>query len=247
MAVWDDMLEGWAWGQEFQLGYYKHPPLYAWIVGLWFKVFPRVDASYYLLSAINIGAGLLGVWRVSGLLLGKYARLSTVSLLMFAPSYQYPATNFNANTILLSLWPWAAYFFVNPFRQTVGRTGPSSESFGGCALLSKYSSILFLASCFLAALLHPRRRDYFRSAAPYCAVLACGPRVRAARAVGLQLRLPDGRVCSWKEQPSAPGSTPIRPSAPDWSLLPSMCWQPRSCSRRWGGAGFPSCLAFGAS
>src|SRR5436190_8517573 len=94
-AVWDDMLEAWAWGQEFQLGYYKHPPLYAWIVGLWFKVFPRADASYYLLSAINIGAGLLGVWRLSGLLLSKYARLSTVSLLIFAPSYQYPATNFN--------------------------------------------------------------------------------------------------------------------------------------------------------
>jgi hypothetical protein len=33
-AVWDDMLESWAWGKEFQLGYYKHPPLYSWIVAL---------------------------------------------------------------------------------------------------------------------------------------------------------------------------------------------------------------------
>jgi 4-amino-4-deoxy-L-arabinose transferase-like glycosyltransferase len=173
-AVWDDMLEAWAWGQEFQLGYYKHPPLYAWIVGLWFKVFPRVDASYYLLSAINIGAGLLGVWRLSGLLLSKYARLSTVSLLMFTPSYQYPATNLNANTILLSLWPWAAYFFVKSLQTDRWKDGTFFGILGGCALLSKYSSILFLASCFLAALLHPRRRDYFRSAAPYCAVLACG-------------------------------------------------------------------------
>src|SRR6516225_6633372 len=30
-AIWDDMLEAWAWGQQFQLGYYKHPPLYGWV------------------------------------------------------------------------------------------------------------------------------------------------------------------------------------------------------------------------
>ena len=26
-----DMTEAWAWGQELQLGYFKHPPLYAWL------------------------------------------------------------------------------------------------------------------------------------------------------------------------------------------------------------------------
>jgi len=65
-TVWDDMLEAWAWGRQFQLGYYKHPPLYAWIAGLWFKVLPRTDASFYLLSAINIGAGLVGVGACPG-------------------------------------------------------------------------------------------------------------------------------------------------------------------------------------
>jgi 4-amino-4-deoxy-L-arabinose transferase-like glycosyltransferase len=173
VAVWDDMLEAWAWGNQFQLGYYKHPPLYAWTAGLWFKVMPRTDMSYYLLSAINIGAGLLGVWRLSGLLLTKYARLSTVALLMFAPSYHYMATNFNANTILLSLWPWGAYFFVGSLQSNNWRDGIAFGTISGCALLGKYYSILFLASCVAAALLHPARRAYFRSAAPYIAVAAC--------------------------------------------------------------------------
>jgi 4-amino-4-deoxy-L-arabinose transferase-like glycosyltransferase len=172
-TVWDDMLEAWAWGKEFQLGYYKHPPLYAWIVGLWFKLFPRTDVSFYLLSAINIGLGLLGVWRLSGLLLRKYARLSTVSLLMFAPSYHYMATNFNANTILLSLWPWGAYFFVRSLQTNSWKDGIAFGALCGCALLSKYYSILFLASCFVAALLYSGRQAYFRSAAPYCAAVAC--------------------------------------------------------------------------
>src|SRR6478735_8782763 len=37
-AVWDDMLEAWSWGQHFELGYYKHPPFYSWIAGIWLRV-----------------------------------------------------------------------------------------------------------------------------------------------------------------------------------------------------------------
>src|SRR5258706_8166502 len=36
-----DMAEAWAWGQEFELGYSKHPPLFAWVTALWFKLLPR--------------------------------------------------------------------------------------------------------------------------------------------------------------------------------------------------------------
>jgi 4-amino-4-deoxy-L-arabinose transferase-like glycosyltransferase len=173
-AVWDDMLEAWAWGKEFQLGYYKHPPLYSWIVGLWFEILPRTDLLYYMLSALNIGAGLLGIWRLSGLLLSRHAGIMAVVLSILAPSYHYPATNFNANTMLLSLWPWAAYFFVKSVQSKSWRDGALFGVLAGCCLLSKYYSILFLASCIGAALLHPQRENYFRSAAPYCAVLACG-------------------------------------------------------------------------
>ena len=38
-----DMTEAWAWGKEFQLGYAKHPPFTAWLVGGWFAVMPRTD------------------------------------------------------------------------------------------------------------------------------------------------------------------------------------------------------------
>ena len=54
-AAWDDMLEAWAWGKHFELGYYKHPPLYAWVAGIWLRIFPRTDLCFYLLPALNIG------------------------------------------------------------------------------------------------------------------------------------------------------------------------------------------------
>src|SRR5215831_3966533 len=172
-AVWDDMLEAWSWGQHFQLGYYKHPPFYAWVAGVWLRIFPRTDFSFYLLSALNIGLALAGVWRLSGLLVRKYARFPTVSLLLFVPSHHYMATNFNANTIQLSLWPWAAFFFVRSLQTRDWKDGVLFGAIGGCALLSKYYSVFLLASCVATALLHPDRRPYFRSAAPYCAIATC--------------------------------------------------------------------------
>ncbi len=38
-----DVAEAYAWGQKFQLGYGKHPPLAGWVAGLWFKLFPVTD------------------------------------------------------------------------------------------------------------------------------------------------------------------------------------------------------------
>src|SRR5690349_14309477 len=40
-----DVAEAFAWGQKFQLGYGKHPPLAGWVAGLWFRAFPVRDWS----------------------------------------------------------------------------------------------------------------------------------------------------------------------------------------------------------
>jgi hypothetical protein len=71
-----DMTEMWAWGKEIQLGYGKHPPLSAWIVGLWFSVMPRSNWAFHLvviaLAPIHVRMGTLtqrqreaGYWRTS--------------------------------------------------------------------------------------------------------------------------------------------------------------------------------------
>src|SRR5271165_6805552 len=45
-----DVAEAFAWGQKFQLGYGKHPPLAGWIAGVWFKLFPVTDWATYALA-----------------------------------------------------------------------------------------------------------------------------------------------------------------------------------------------------
>src|SRR5258708_8331174 len=60
-----DVAETFAWGQKFQLGYGKHPPLTGWIAGLWFKVFPVADWATYALAMAVLGVGLVICWFVS--------------------------------------------------------------------------------------------------------------------------------------------------------------------------------------
>jgi len=169
-ALWDDMLETYAWGQQWQLGYYKHPPFYSWIVGIWFYVFPRTDWAYYLLSAINVGVGFAGIWALARRFLKVEARLLAVLLLTFMPYYNYMASNFNANTVLLSLWPWTAYAFVRSIETRTVVAGTAFGVLAAAGLLAKYYSILLLATCFVASLLHPEVRRYYRSPAPYVAI-----------------------------------------------------------------------------
>ena len=70
-----DMLENYAWGQVLEWGAFKHPPLFAWAVGLWFRVLPTTDLGYALLAYFNVALGLVGVYR-----LALAMRLSTMAM-----------------------------------------------------------------------------------------------------------------------------------------------------------------------
>src|SRR6266446_313862 len=56
-----DMIENYAWSQTWALGSFKHPPLFAWMVRLWFDIFPTRVWAYYVLSYVNAGVGILGI------------------------------------------------------------------------------------------------------------------------------------------------------------------------------------------
>ena len=61
-----DMTELIAWSRDLSFGYLKHPPLAAWLVRLWFSVFPLAEWSYYLLAMLMPALTLWIVWRVIG-------------------------------------------------------------------------------------------------------------------------------------------------------------------------------------
>ena len=166
-----DSLEAYAWGREFRPGYYKHPPFWAWVAGIWFMVFPKTDWCFWLLSELNGAIGLAGAYALMGRFCGQRTRLLCVLLLMLTPFYQFNALRFNANTILLSIWPWTMYFFVRSIEtQRIGYAIMCGV-LAGFALLSKYFGLVLIGCCVVASLTHHNRKAYYLSAAPYVSML----------------------------------------------------------------------------
>lgn len=164
-----DSLEAFTWGQEFQLGYYKHPPFWAWVAGLWFKLFPHKDWAFYLLSELNAALGILGAWAFIGKITKDPARLAATALLLLTSFYTFNALRFNANTMQLSLWPWAMYALLHSIERRTVWSGVLFGAIAAAAMLSKYYAGVLLLSCFVASLVHPRARAYYRSFAPWVA------------------------------------------------------------------------------
>lgn len=116
-----DMLENhawswsWSWSWPLVWGTHKHPPLLSWVVGAGFVVMPQSDGAYRLLSYAHVFVGLWGV-RALGRRLGLRALADWGSLLLpWSIPYTNMAGRFNANTQLVSLWPWAAALLLAGF------------------------------------------------------------------------------------------------------------------------------------
>jgi len=69
-----DVAEAFAWGQKFQFGYGKHPPLAGWVAGLWFKLFPVVDWATYALAMTTLGCGLVVCWLIAARVVDRRRR-----------------------------------------------------------------------------------------------------------------------------------------------------------------------------
>jgi len=60
-----DAIEMLYWGHEWQWGYFKHPPLPAWIAEACWLVFGSVDWPLYLASQVCVAACLWAAWQMA--------------------------------------------------------------------------------------------------------------------------------------------------------------------------------------
>ncbi len=168
-GIHEDMLEAWVWGKEPQFGYFKHPPLFAWLTGAWFCAMPLADWSFYLLAALNSALAIWAIWLLAGLFVAGEKRLAAVLVAMLTPLYGVLALKFNANSVLLASWPLAMWFFIRSLRHRHPLDAIGVGAVTALAMLSKYYSALLLVAMLVTSLLHPGRRAYWRSSAPYLA------------------------------------------------------------------------------
>jgi 4-amino-4-deoxy-L-arabinose transferase-like glycosyltransferase len=167
-----DTLEAWTLGRNFAFGYHKHPPLMGWIAAIWTFVFPSSDWSLQLMAMVNAGLALFFVDLVSRQFVTGHKRILVLLFLMLTPAYQFHAQRFNANSVLLAVWPLATWCFLRAFETRSVLWAVAAGCATALAMVGKYYSIFLVTSFVFAALAHPARRAYFASASPWISTVA---------------------------------------------------------------------------
>jgi 4-amino-4-deoxy-L-arabinose transferase-like glycosyltransferase len=166
-----DSTEAYAWGMQFLGGYGRHPPLTGWIARVWYSVFPAANWSSYALSAATTGVSLGSIYLIGRRVLGlRRATLIVFAMMLYPLFIGGKADRFNNYQLLLAIVPLTVWLFLRAFDKPTARSGIALGLAGAAATLTIYSAGFGLIGMALAALAHPRRRQFFTSPAPYVAL-----------------------------------------------------------------------------
>jgi 4-amino-4-deoxy-L-arabinose transferase-like glycosyltransferase len=167
-----DVAEAYAWGQKFQWGYGKHPPLSGWVAGLWFKVFPVTDWATYALAMAVLGCGLVICWLISLRVVDRRRAFFVVVMLALYPIFNFKGFKYNPDLLQLVTLPLVVLAYLQAFEKRTALAGLWLGLAGALALMTKYWVLTMIGAVGLAALMHPDRLLFLRSPAPWVAIAA---------------------------------------------------------------------------
>jgi len=166
-----DVAEAFAWGQKFQLGYGKHPPLAGWVAGLWFRIFPVVNWATYALAMATLGTGLVISWLIALRVVDRRRAFFVVVMLALYPIFNFKGFKYNPDLLQLVTLPLLVLAYLNAFEKRSVRAGLWLGIAGALALMTKYWVLTMIGAIGLTALLHPDRLLFLRSPAPWVAIV----------------------------------------------------------------------------
>lgn len=107
-----DTIEGFLWGRTFQWGFFKHPPLQAWVLGLSEYLAPSAPWLAYAYGQVCVLVTLWAVWRLARSVVGA-SQATVVGLLTLGGIHYYgpPMQTFTPDTLSAPLWALAGLFW----------------------------------------------------------------------------------------------------------------------------------------
>src|SRR5438477_9711959 len=161
-----DLVEDLALGREWQLGYWKHPPLPWWMADLVYRLTGQID-SVYVLGSLAAIICLYGVWLLAREVVDEISALIAVVVLEGVHFYNFSAVKFAHDQIQLPFWVFTALFFYRALAR--GRTADwllAGILLAG-AFWSKYTAFVLASTLGLFLLFDPLARNAWRTAGPY--------------------------------------------------------------------------------
>lgn len=154
-----DVVEGWVWGQAWQAGYYKHPPLSAWLTAGATTVFGRNLWAVFLLGPLSILLACFAIWALSRQWLNERASFVVLCIATSQLYWSLFVPEFNHNVMQIPLWAAAFTVFVYCLEEaTLVRLLALGVVLGLCGL-AKYSAVLLFMLLFAIWVADARVRE----------------------------------------------------------------------------------------
>ncbi|HEY5337571.1 MAG TPA: glycosyltransferase family 39 protein [Rhizomicrobium sp.] len=167
----DVVSDGLGWGHEWQLGYFKHPPLPSWLVEFFFDALG--DIGPFLLSQIAVAITCLFVFALGREMMGE--RKAAIGTILLAGVYYFsvPSAEWNHNVAQMPAWAAMTYLFYKSLKSGEARWWLLLGFAAGIGLMMKYSTAILMAVMLLYLLSSREGRARFLTAGPYLALAVC--------------------------------------------------------------------------
>ncbi len=167
-----DTLEAIIWGQEWQFGYSKHPPLSAWFAESVVILLGKHPYICYLLSQICVALSFVAIWRLAKLFLLPPQSLMAVMLLEGVYYYNFTSVEYNTNVLMLALWAWSIFYCWRACNSNKSRHWIKLGILLALAIIDKYYAAILVVTIFVTIIYEDDFRKHLKTFKPYLAPLS---------------------------------------------------------------------------
>jgi len=140
-----DALEGFVWGQSWQLGYDRNPWLNAWLTHIAVNFGGYSGWMVYFVSQLSVVACFWAVWQLGKKILSPVYALVAVFLLEAIQYYSLAAVDLNDNVLEIGLWALAILYFYKALVLQKKCDWLITGLLAALSLMTKYyAAVLFL-------------------------------------------------------------------------------------------------------
>src|SRR5262245_54021382 len=161
-----DLAEDLALGKEWQLGYWKHPPLPWWIADLSYRLTGTIDALY-LLGPLAAVICFYAVWKLGREVTDELTALIAVLALEGMHYYNFSVVKFAHDQVQLPFWAFTGLFVYRALVRGRLLDWALAGAFLAGAFWSKYAAFPLAATLGLFLLVDPVARRAWRTPGPY--------------------------------------------------------------------------------
>jgi hypothetical protein len=164
-----DSIEMLYWGREWQLGYYKHPPLPAWTAQITATLFGNAQWPIYFVAELAAVASFWAIWKLGREVLSPWRALAAVAVLQGCYQFNWATADINNNTITRPFWALAVLMIYWALTRQKLRYWIGYGLAVGVGLWSKYDLVCLGAGMTWLLMFNRDARRAWRTPSPYLA------------------------------------------------------------------------------